>query len=173
MSDRPLNLQWAPRAAALLAMLLPLAECGPTRNQFAPPCPGQVILGDAADVDIRRAGSNDLTDLVLHGRIIGMQGTCHDAGKKNLLAVSVMLGVEVTRGPAMPGREADVPVFLAVTEGQTIIDKRNVLMHVVFPSNVDRVTLTPGEMNLLLPVTPTKNGSAYTLIGGFQRTGTR
>jgi hypothetical protein len=171
MSDRPPNLRWAPRVAALFTMLLPLADCGPTRNQFAPPCPTQVILGDAADLDVRRGGSSDLTDLVLHGRIIGMQGTCHDADKKkNMLAVTVMLGVEVTRGPAMTGREADVPVFLAVTQGQTIIDKHNVLMHVVFPSNVDRVTLTPGEMNLLLPVTSTRTGAAYTLIGGFQRT---
>jgi hypothetical protein len=42
------------------------------------------------------------------------------------------------------------------------------MMHVVFPSNVDRVTLTPGDVNLLLPVTPSKSGAAYTIIAGFQ-----
>jgi hypothetical protein len=39
----------------------------------------------------------------------------------------------------------------------------------VFPSNVDRVTLTSGE-NLLLPVTATKSGAAYTILAGFQLT---
>ena len=54
MSDRPPNLRWAQRAA-LSAMLLPLlADCGPPRNQFAPPCPGQAILGDVADYDVHR-----------------------------------------------------------------------------------------------------------------------
>ena len=44
-----------------------------------------------------------------------------------------MSAVELTRGPAMPGRETDVPVFVAVTEGETILDKRVYLMHVDVP----------------------------------------
>src|SRR6478735_2174869 len=68
------DLGWAPRAALLTALLPLLANCGPARNEFAPACPGRVILGDAADLDIYRQGSSpgaayDLTDLVLHGRI--------------------------------------------------------------------------------------------------------
>ena len=70
----------------------------------------------------------------------------------------------------MPGRETEVPVFVAVTEGETILDKRAVRLPVVFPSNVDRVTLSPGEVNLLLPVSPTKSGAAYTILAGFQLT---
>jgi hypothetical protein len=165
MPDRPPNLGWAPCAVLLAALL---AGCGPTRNQFAPPCPGQAILGDAADYDVHRGGSNDLTDLVLHARIVGMQGTCREGDKKGQLAVTVQIGVEVTRGPAMTGREADLPIFIAVTEGDTILDKRTATMRVVFPSNVDRVTLTPGDINLLLSVTRTKSGAAYTILSGFQ-----
>lgn len=168
MQDRPPNLGRAQRAALSAVLLSLLAGCTTPLNQFAPPCPGQAILGDAADFDIHRAGAGDLTDLVLHGRIVGMQGTCKAGSKKGQLAVTVQLGVEVTRGPAMTGREADVPVFVAVADGTTIIDKRAVTMRVVFPSNVDRVTLSPGDMNLLLPVTPTKSGAAYTILGGFQ-----
>jgi hypothetical protein len=168
MPDRPSNLARAPRAALSAALLSLLAGCGPPLNQFAPPCPGQAILGDAADFDIHRSGAGDLTDLVLHGRIIGIQGSCKAGSKKDQLAVTVQLGVEVTRGPAMTGREADVPVFIAVADGTTIIDKRAVTMRVVFPSNVDRVALSPGEMTLVLPVSPQKSGVAYTILGGFQ-----
>jgi hypothetical protein len=61
-----------------------------------------------------------------------------------------------------------VPVFVAVTEGETILDKHVYLMRAAFPSNVDRVTLTPGEVNLLLPITTEKSGAAYTILTGFQ-----
>jgi hypothetical protein len=173
MPARQPNFGWAPRAALLAALLPLLAECGPARNQFAPPCPRQAILGDAADLGLYRGSSTagagrDLTDLVLHGRIIGMQGSCMPGDRKDQLAVTVNVGVELTRGPAMPGREVDVPVFVAVTEGDAILDKRIYLMHAVFPSNVDRVTLGAGGANLVLPVTPTKSGAAYTILTGFQ-----
>ena len=171
MPDRTPNLEWASRAV-LLGVLLPvLAGCGPERNKFAPPCPGQAILGDAADFNVyRTAGARDLTDMVLHGRIVGMQGTCKEGDRKDQLAVTVLLGVEVTRGPAMTGREANVPVFIAVSEGETILDKRTYQLHAVFPSNVERVTLSPSDVNLVLPVSRTKSGAAYTIIGGFQLT---
>ncbi len=164
MPDRTPN-PWALNALLLAALL---AGCGPTRNEFAPPCPRPAILGEAANFDLYRGGSRDLADLTLHGRIVGLQGSCQAGDKKGQLAVTVRVGVEVTRGPAMQGREADVPVFLAVIEGQTILDKRTVMMRVVFPSNIDRLTLTPGDVNLLLPVTPSKSGAAYTIIAGFQ-----
>jgi hypothetical protein len=68
----------------------------------------------------------------------------------------------------MPGRETDVPVFVAVTDGNKILDKYVYLMHAVFPSNVDRVTLTPGDTRIVLPVTTARSGAAYTIVVGFQ-----
>ena len=95
----------------------------------------------SASTGVRTAGAGrDLTDLVLHGRIIGIQGSCRAGDNKTQLAVTVNVGVELTRGPAMAGRDVDVPVFVAVTEGDAILDKRIYLMHAAFPSNVDRVT---------------------------------
>jgi hypothetical protein len=41
-------------------------------------------------------------------------------------------------------------------------------MQVAFPSNVDRITVTPGDVNMVLPISPTKSGAAYTIIAGFQ-----
>jgi hypothetical protein len=168
MRARQPHTRWAPCAVILVAPLAVLAGCGPTRNQFAPPCPGRAILGDAADLDVYRGTGHELTDLVVHGRIVGMQGSCREGDRKTDLAVNVSPSVELERGPAMQGRETDVPIFLAVTERETIIDKRVYLVHVVFPSNVDRVTVSPSEVNLVLPVTPTKSGAVYTLLTGFQ-----
>jgi hypothetical protein len=170
MPARLSNPRWAPRAA-LLAMLLPLlTECGPARNEFPPACPSAAILGNAADFNAYRPGSagRDLTDLVLHARIVGVRGGCSEGDRKNQLAVTLNVLVELTRGPAMPGRETDVPVFVAVTDGDTILDKHIYLMHAVFPSNVDRVTLTPSGTSIVLPITNARSGAAYTIVAGFQ-----
>jgi hypothetical protein len=172
MPARLSNLGWAP-PAALLAMLLPaLVECGPSRNEFPPACPGTAILGNAADLDAYRPDSpgRDLTDLVLHARVVGMRGSCTEGDRSNQLAVTVSVLVELTRGPAMQGRETDVPIFVAVVDGDNILGKYVSLMHASFPSNVDRVTLTPGETNIVLPVTGARSGAAYTIVAGFQRT---
>jgi hypothetical protein len=175
MPARQPNLGWAPRAALIAALLPLLADCGPARNQFAPACPRPSFLADAADLDFYRpgnapGGAHDLTDLVLHGRIVGVNGNCREGDRKDQLATAVNIGVELTRGPAMQGRETDVPVFIAVTDGDTILDKRVYLMHVAFPSNVDRVTLGTGEIDLVLPVSPTRSGAAYAILAGFQLT---
>ena len=179
MPTRPPSLGWAPRAAliaSLFAALLPLlADCGPARNQFAPPCPHPALLGDAADLDVFRSGTapdgpHDPTDLVLHARIVGVNGTCREGDTKTQLDTAVNVLVELTRGPAMAGRETDVPVFLAVTERDTILDKHVYLVHATFPSNVDRITLGTGEIDLTLSVSPTKSGAVYTLLAGFQLT---
>jgi hypothetical protein len=63
-----------------------------------------------------------------------------------------------------------VPVFLAVTDGDTILDKRIYPLHVVFPPNVDRLVLRSEEQSLVLPVSPGRSGAAYTILIGFQLT---
>jgi hypothetical protein len=162
--------------AGLTATLLPmLADCGPARNQFAPVCPNQAILGDASNMNVYRASATqgparDLTDLVVSGRIVSIHGTCQPGGNSRQLAVAVAVNVELTRGPAMQGNGVTVPVFVAIAEGDTVLDKHGYLMHATFPSNVDRVTLTPGELDLTLPVSAGKSGAAYTLLAGFQLT---
>lgn len=162
--------------AAVVAALLPLlAECGPTRNQFAPVCPTPAILGDAASLNIYRSSATtgparDLTDLVVSARIVQVSGTCQPGDRKDRLAVAVNAAITLSRGPALPGNDVTVPVFVAVAEGNTILDKHTYLMHATFPSNVDRITLTPGELDLSLPISATKSGAAYSILAGFQLT---
>jgi hypothetical protein len=173
MPAPPPILAWATRAI-LLATLLPLlADCGPKTNQFAPPCPRPAFLSDAASVDQYRpsdapGGQHDLTDLVLHGRVVALSGTCQPGDNKGQLATTVTMTVELTRGPAMQGRDTNVPAFLAVTDGNAILDKRIYPIQVTFPPNVDRLTLNSGELNLVLPITPAKSGAAYLILAGFQ-----
>jgi len=49
-------------------------------------------------------------------------------------------------------------------------DKQVFPVHIVFPSNVDKLTVTSPDIGLGLPVTREKTGAAYGVIAGFQLT---
>ncbi len=99
-----------------------------------------------------------------------MKGKCQAGDDKSLLPAEVQISISVQRGPAMKGRDADVPVFLAVTEGETVRDKKVFPVHVQFPPNVDRLLISSADIDLDLPVSKQKSGASYGVIAGFQLT---
>jgi len=153
-------------------LLLPLFGCGPGPNEFAPLCPSPRLIPALADVT--RYGSpgptHDVADLVFQARVARVDGSCEAGDDKSKLPAKVTITLSLQRGPAMHGREADVPVFLAVAEGDTIRDKKVFALHISFPPNVDRLTITSPEIDMDLPVSPEKSGAAYSIIAGFQLT---
>lgn len=165
-SDMP-----APRRHAALAVpfLLGLAGCGGDDAQFAPACPSAAIVRDGADLTRYRGPGQDLTDLTLNGRITGLQGKCNRADRGAVLA-TVTVGIELTRGPAAPGRTADLAYFVAVSQGERILDKRVFALRAEFPPNTDRVRLTGDDVELRLPTPPGMDASAYRIQVGLQLT---
>jgi hypothetical protein len=156
----------------LPALLLPLFGCGPARNQFAPVCPSARLVPALADVT-RYAGpgpAHDLTDMELQARVIAVNGKCMASDDGFSLPATVTVSLSLQRGPAMKGRDADLPVFLAVVEGETVRDKNVFQVHVTFPPNVDRMTITSPEIDMNLPVSSEKSGAVYGIIAGFQLT---
>jgi hypothetical protein len=156
----------------VLVLLLPLFGCGPAANTFAPVCPTPRLIPALSDVT-RYGGpgpTHDVTDLILQGRVVAVNGSCEAGDDKSKLPAKVLVSITMQRGPAMQGREADVAVFLAVTEGDTVRDKRVFPLRLAFPPNVDRLTITSPEIDLDLPVSPDKSGAVYSIIAGFQLT---
>ena len=157
---------------ALLAPLLPLlvASCGPgSDDSFAPPCPGAAILRDAADLSRYRGAGRDLTDLVLDGRITGIDGSCTRDGSDTVVT-TVSVGIAITRGPAASTRTAELAYFVAVLDGERILDKQVFNLRAAFPSNTDRLRLSGDQVELRLPVTRGKTAAAYRIQVGFQLT---
>ena len=154
---------WAAAAGCLL-----LAGCGDgTADKFAPPCPTVAILRDAADLTRYRGAGRDLTDAVLDGRITGLNGSCKRDGADTVVT-TVQVGIELTRGPAAPGREATLAYFVAVLDGERILDKQVFQLRAAFPPNTDRLRLSGDDVELRLPVTPKKTAAAYRIQVGFQ-----
>lgn len=153
-------------------LLLVLFGCGPGKNEFAPLCPTARLIPALADVT-RYGGpgpAHDITDLVLEARVVAVNGSCEAGEDTSKLPAKVQVSISVQRGPAMQGREADLPVFLAVTEGDAVRDKKVFPVHLAFPPNVDRLTITSPEIDMDLPISSDKTGAAYSIIAGFQLT---
>jgi hypothetical protein len=161
----------------MLGLLPLLGGCGPGKDQFAPVCPRADLVWQAADLTRYRAeaasGTQDIRDLVLSGRILGIdraQTKCMPGDTNKQLAADVAILVQLTRGPAMQGRQANVEYFLAVTENGNIVDKQVYQSPVVFPPNIDQVKLSSPVVHMVFPISPTKTGAAYTVLAGFQLT---
>ncbi len=157
--------------AALLLVASLLAGCrgGTPTATFPPACPGAGILADAADLTRYRSGGQDLTDMVLDGRITGVSGNCTRSDKDHL-AVTLMVSMQLTRGPAARGATPPVPFFVAVSEGGRVLDKQVYRIVPGFAANADTIRLTSDPVTLELPVGPDKRGSAYDVVAGFQLT---
>ncbi len=152
------------------AALLVLAGCGDgTQDAFAPACPGAAIVRDAADLSRFRGSQRDLVDSELEGRITGLNGNCKRDGADTVVT-TVQVGIELTRGPAAPGRQAQLAYFVAVLDGESILDKQVFPLRAEFPPNADRLRLAGDDVELRLPVKANKTAAAYRIEVGFQLT---
>ncbi len=158
-----------PGVVLLLGMAASLAGCGGDRPQFAPACPQTGILADGADVTHFRSAGTDLTDMVLDGRITGLRGKCSYIDAEHL-GTTISVDLELTRGPAMQGRTADVTYFISVARGDTILDKRDYTLQVSFDRNNGKLRVTGEQIDLTLPTPGKVTGADYRVLVGFQLT---
>jgi hypothetical protein len=149
-----------------------LSGCGPDKDEFAPPCPRPTLVRGLEDMTrFRPNGGKDLTDMTIQGRVTRLDGECRFTEKKGTtVEATVTVTAEFTRGPALQSRDATVPVFIAVAEGGTVLDKRVIEFPVEFPGNVDKASLTSQPVHMILPTTRDKSPAAFSIVAGFQLT---
>jgi hypothetical protein len=153
--------------AAAFAGLAGLADCTPVSNQFPPACPRTGTLGDASDITRYRPGGRDLTDLLLDGRITGVNGSCTKSDRRTL-AVSLSVSMLLVRGPAAGSAPLEVPFFVAVSRGGEILDKQVYRVVPAFEANSSTARVTSDPINITLPIGRETLGSAYDVVVGFQ-----
>ncbi len=152
-------------SSALVAFAV--VSCGPGRNEFAPACPIPGVVKPLAQLDRYRGGSQDIRNLVVRARIVDIVGKCKPGDRGSVVATAQVV-IDVTRGPGMDGLTVELPVFVAVTDTNTIRDKTLYPLRVVFERNQDTTRVASREIEMTLPVTQEKSGAAYGIIAGFQ-----
>ncbi len=156
------------RAAALLLIAVAPASCGPARDQFAPACPVPALVGPLANLSRYSGASPDIRDLVIRARIADITGRCEEGDNPNTVVTTAQVVVDATRGPAMQGDAISLPVFVAITDSGTILDKTLFWVPVTFVHNVDTARATGKEVRMEIPVTQQKSAAAYGIVAGFQ-----
>ena len=170
----PASLRRAALLGGFLAPLVLLAGCGPTRDAFPPACPIARPLPQAERLERYRddtgPAGRDPTHLMLGGQIMAVAGKCKEGANRHTLAATLTLTMLLHRGPAMPAAGMDVPFFIAVAEGDRILNKQVFSHRIAFPANGNQVQFTTAPVEIDLPVTPQHTGAAYTIWVGFQLT---
>ena len=126
----------------------------------------------AADLTRFNGRGEDVSDMVLNARLTTVRAECSAVGSSVVRTRLLGIGMDFTRGPALVGRGVSVPMFIAVTEGDRVLNEKDFMENVAFPPNVDRITVTEDTdgTEILLRVTPEKSAAAYTLFVGFRMT---
>jgi hypothetical protein len=153
-------------AVASLALAGMLAGCD-TPEKFAPACPQLGLLRDAADITRFRPGGQDVTDMVLDARITAVPADCA-RGEGSTVRARLHVTMDISRGPAARGRGAVVPYFVAVTDGDRVLDEQDYTVGTEFAANTDRASVSGEDITLKIPVTPQKSAAAYKIWIGFR-----
>ncbi len=157
------------RLAAPLALLALLAGCGDGSMKFAPACPQISLLAEGADLTRFAGTGRDVTDRVLEARLTGVEGACR-AGRNDEVVTTLKVQAELRRGPAAQGRRLPLPYFVAVLEGDRILDRKDFTLDANFPANVDGMRLTGDELELRFPASAELGAARYRVIVSLQLT---
>jgi hypothetical protein len=161
-----------PAALILLGLLSlgGLAACTPDPDEQAPQCPLRYFRPDAATLTRYDGRGTDLTNLVLTGRLQNIQGACKGLLGHQKLTARARVDMVLTRGPAAKGRDFDIPYVVAVTKKGQLLQKQELIQHVVFPPNVDTVQVTGEDVNMVFPTDRGLTGPNYTIYFLFELT---
>ncbi len=155
-------------SGAVLAAAL-LAGCGSSELQYAPACPQLSLLAEGADLIRFNGPGRDVTDRVLEARISGVDAACRSGRNGDVLA-TITVRADMARGPAAQGRRAQVPYFVAVMDGETILDRQAFVLDGTFPPNVESIRAAGSELELRFPGTAGRGASRYRIIVSLQLT---
>lgn len=151
-------------AAPLLALTsLLLASCGDGELKYAPACPQLSLLAEGADL-VRFAGAGrDVTDRVVEARITGVEAKCAP-GRRGDVVATIRVHADVARGPAGRGRAAQVPYFVAVMQGDAVLDRQEFVLAANFRPNVDSMRVSGDELALRFAGAGDRGAAQYRII---------
>ena len=157
-------------ALLLLAGVLALGACTPDPDEQAPQCPLAYLRPDAATLTRYDGKGGDLTNLVLSGRLLNINGACKGLLGHRKLTAHAQVQMVLTRGPAAKGRAFDVPYNIAIVRQGRVLQKQEMIQHVVFPPNVDTVQTSGQDVDMVFPTDRGLTGQNYTIYFVFELT---
>ncbi|MBV9549896.1 MAG: hypothetical protein JO256_09525 [Alphaproteobacteria bacterium] len=153
---------------ALGGALLALCGCSSDPASFA--CPGAAILADAATRPVLKAGS-DATDpaAVLYTvRMMTIGTSCSLDRRLGVTNSDVTLTFQASRAPSGQAAHYVVPYFLAINQGDRVINKRMFNIQVDFAPGAAGVRAQTAVNNTTLKLENGRLPTDYQFLAGFQ-----
>ncbi len=152
-----------------LVPLLALAGCGGGSIQEAPMfCPQVAVLQQASSLTGFLPGRSDVAAQVTSARITGVAGACTLREKKHVLDVKFQAGFAASNGPANHGNALTLPYFVAITEGDTIINEYYYNITLKFDGNASTAEAVSKPVKIKL--SNRRISSDVQILVGFQMT---
>lgn len=170
MSVLPFHI--SPRLAAPAAALLAAAVtggCSFSAQSQPAPCPAISPLPNAGQLTRFDGRGYDATNLLLHAEVNDATATCELRGS-SVVQVSMIMTGTLTRGPIAPAKETAATYFVAVMDGERVMQQLDFQMPAQFAPNTDRLAFKSDYIDVSVPVSPGKPSTAYHIFVGFRLT---
>jgi hypothetical protein len=138
------------RLAALAAPLV-LAACAGKAPELD--CPTVAALQPANHVVRTKGSAQDLASRVIDARITGIGGKCKRHGPDQV-QVAFRVGFAATRGPAATGDRQTLQYFVALVQGERVVDKRIYPVTFDFANAAGQAVETTKPIRIDLPNAP-------------------
>ncbi|MEQ9144123.1 MAG: hypothetical protein RLO08_07175 [Parvibaculaceae bacterium] len=166
--------QWA-KALLTGAMAAGLLAACATEEEVAYeqslPCPAVGILGGTESLTLFSGEGRDITDVVLTGEMERVVSECEYDIDDGIIYVDLALRGSAEIGPAATSREITVPVFIALTEVDSRVLRKDVFpLTLAFPGNQRSTSFIHTIEETKVPFVARIDGSAYEILLGFQLT---
>ncbi|MEQ9519851.1 MAG: hypothetical protein RLN89_10485 [Parvibaculum sp.] len=156
------------------ATLAVLAGCNSTaENEFARdlPCPAVGMIAGTEEVTLFSGRGSDVTDIVLKGEIERVVSECEYDIDDGIIYVNLAFRGSAELGPAASSREITIPTFIALTElNSRVLRKDIVPITLSFPDNQRTTSFIHTIEETKVPYVANIDGSAYEILVGFQLT---
>ncbi|AWY99789.1 hypothetical protein RHODOSMS8_00231 [Rhodobiaceae bacterium] len=139
--------------------------------QRALPCPGVGILGGTENLTSFSGAGNDITDIALTAELERVVSRCEYDIDDGIIYVDLAIRGVAEVGPAATSREVTVPMFIALTEiNSRVLRKDTFLLPLTFEGNQRSTSFIHTIEETKVPYVARIDGSAYEILVGFQLT---
>ncbi len=154
-----------------IALLSACASEAQVELQQALPCPGVGILGGTENLTSFSGAGNDITDIALTAELERVVSRCEYDIDDGIIYVDLAIRGVAEVGPAATSREVMVPMFIALTEiNSRVLRKDTFLLPLTFEGNQRTTSFIHTIEETKVPYVARIDGSAYEILVGFQLT---
>jgi hypothetical protein len=89
------------------------------------------------------------------------------AAATRTVEATVSLRMDIERGPAAPGRGAQIPWFVAVIEGDRVLSRQSFVLPVTFAANTTRSAVATQPIDVSFPLTENRRIQDLRIMVGF------